>query len=107
MPEPTVFAVAALQHEVGAPRTFRPSQALRIAVVGRIAVNDDGGRAMLFRRVDLHRAMAARVAGDHDLALYVNSGGNELIVIRRQAVVDVYNRRSDRAGCRIGNESRT
>src|SRR5580700_11304672 len=101
MPEPTAFPVAALDHEIGAPRTLRPREALGVAIIRRVAINDNGGRSTLLGSVDFHRPMAPRITGHHDLAFNIHASGGQLIVIRRQAVVDVHYRRSDGACSRI------
>src|SRR5580698_9941247 len=97
MPEPTVLAVAALSHEIGAPGTLRPHQTFGEAVVGRIAVDDNGRGAVLLSGVNFDRSMAARVTRDHDLALDVDAGRGHLVVIRWQPVVHIAHRRGHRS----------
>src|SRR5580698_9457339 len=93
MPEPTVFPVAVLGLNIGAPGALGPSQSFGVTIVGRIAVDDDGRGTVLLGGVDLYRSMAPGVASHHDLATDIDSRGFHFGVVRRQSVVHINHRR--------------
>ena len=106
MPKPTVFPIAVLGLKIGAPGAFGPRQSFGVAVIGGIAVDNDGRGAVLLRGVDLHRSMASGVARHHDFASNVDSGGFHLGVVGRQSIIHVNHRRLNFAGSGIRDERR-
>ena len=80
---------AALRRAIAAPAARGVDVALEEAVVARIRVDQAADRAVLGRDLRLDAAPRAAVAGDDDLALDVDAAALELLVVGRDAVVDV------------------
>src|SRR5579862_9365146 len=106
MPEPAVLSVAILRLKIGAPRAFGPSQSLGKAIVGGVAIYNDGRRPVLLRGVDLYRAMAASVTSHHDFAPDVHSGSLHLGVVWRQSVIHVNHGRLNLTGSGVSHKCR-
>ena len=73
----------------------RPPAAARIdvppgvAVLVRIGVDDAADGAVLLGELGLQSAPTAAVAGDDDLAAYVDAAAREILIVLRHAVVEV------------------
>ena len=61
----------------------------RIAVIGRIGIDDAADRAMLLREFGLQPAPALAVAGDDDLALDADAEPLQRLVVVLHSVIDV------------------
>ena len=92
--------------EIGAPRAFGPRQSLGVAVIGGIAIDNDGRGPVLLRGVDLHRTMAPGIASHHDFASDVDAGGFHLRIVGRQSIIHVHHRRLNFARGGIRDERR-
>src|SRR5579862_5284973 len=90
MPKPTVFPVAVLRLKIGAPGTFGPRQSLGIAVIGGIAIDNDGRCSMLLSSVYLYCTMAPGVASHHDFSPNIDTGGFHLRIVGRQSIIHVH-----------------
>ena len=91
---------ATLEMAVGPPRSLREDLTPRVAVLHRVGVDDDAGRAFPLRGQRLEPAIAVRirVADDDDFALRIDTGRAQPIVVLGVAAVGVDDRRGDVTG---------
>jgi hypothetical protein len=92
MEVPTELGIPALGHLLATPVAVGPRRTADEAIVGRVAIEDEGACPRLLRGEDLHGAMAPPVAGNCDAPADVHPEARELFVVGREAVVDVYHR---------------
>lgn len=76
------------------------------AIVARVAVDEDAGHAELLRALDLETAEDAAVLGNGNLALEVDTGAEDILVVEICAVVDVDVLGGDVAAGRVAVEGR-
>ena len=97
-----VHDAAALHAVAIAPGALREHLAHEVAVVVRIGVDDAAHRAVFGGHLRLDAAPGPAVARDHDRALDGNAQAFELLVVVRNAVVHVDERRGDVAVDGVG-----
>ena len=85
-----VHDAAALHALFGAHGSFGVHVAAREAIVGRIAVDEERGRAVLLGFARLDAAERVAVAGDDDLALHRDADRVEVGVVLNESVIDVH-----------------
>ena len=97
-----VHHAAALHAVARTPCAVGENVALRVAVIGGIGIDEASDGAVLGRDFGLDAAPGIAVARDHDGAFDRNAQAFELLVVIRDAVVDVDQRRGDVAVDRVG-----
>ena len=96
----------ALDALVRTPAALRIGVALRVAVVGRIGIDDAADRPVLLGELGFEAAPALAVAGDDDLALHIHAHALERLVVVGHAVVDVDELARDVAVALVGDIGR-
>ena len=74
-----------------APRPFRIGVAAVVAIVFRVGINDDSGRAAFLRHERFHAAKILAVTDDDDLAAHIDVHLLQLVKVSGRAVVRIDN----------------
>ena len=98
---------AAALHAVGVAQPAGGKYiAQKIAIIARIGIDDAAHRAVLGRHLRLYAAPGISITGDHNRTLYGNAQPLQALVVIRQAVIHIDQRRGNVAINRIGVVSR-
>ena len=95
----------ALHRAIRSPGTVRVFVTLKVAIVGRVGIDDDASGPMLLRQVDLHAAEVHAIARQHNLARDADVQVFQFFKIFRPAVIHVDHIGGDVAGRRGAVES--